>query len=69
MRDWKQQTFLGNFLQRGTKTLAGIHRASRVKIIYFRMRERTACYNAGENEKKKKPQKAFMMRMTMMTTT
>lgn len=52
MRDWRQQTFLGSFLQKGTKTLAVFHGASRVKRIYFRMRETIACYNAGENEKR-----------------
>lgn len=49
-RDWRRQTFLGSFLQRGTKTLAAVHRARRVKGIYFRMRKTAACYNAGEND-------------------
>lgn len=69
MTDWKQQTFLGNFLQRGTKTLAGVPRAMRVKRIYFRTREIIAHCDAGENEKtKKKPhQKALMMMMSTQT--
>lgn len=61
MTDWKQQTFLGNFLQRGTKTLAGVPGAMRVKRIYFRTREIIACCDAGENEKTttKKPPKSI----------
>lgn len=43
----------GKFPSRGgvgvTKTLAGVHRDSSIKIIYFRMAEITACCNAGEN--------------------
>lgn len=54
MTDWKQQTFLGNFLPRGTKTLAGVPRARRVKRIYFRKRETIARCDAGENERTKK---------------
>lgn len=47
-RGWRQPAFLRSFLQRGTKMLAVVSRAKRVKRIYLRMGGITAY---GEREK------------------
>lgn len=53
-RGWRQPAFLRSFLQRGTKMLAVVPGAKRVKRIYLRMGGITAHCNAGERGKKKK---------------
>lgn len=50
-RGWRQPAFLRSFLQRGTKMLAVVPRAKRVKRIYLRMEGITVHCNDGEREK------------------